>query len=112
MFNDYPFLGKYDSETEKSTVQNDLCYQNQFGIYFPRHDQTTTAAPAPQPAAPAPQPAAPAPQPAADPPEMPDINIPTPGSDWSRFCMETKYRTYTILQQMIDFAYIGEWPNE
>ena len=93
LFNDYPFLGKYDSETEKSTIQKDLCYQNQFGIYFHSHDQTTTAAPAPDLA--------------AD-PEMPDINLPTPGSDWFRFCIETKYRTYSILQQMIDFAFIGE----
>ena len=35
------------------------------------------------------------------------FDTPSTGSDWQSDCMESKYKTFVTLQQMIDFSYIG-----
>jgi hypothetical protein len=37
------------------------------------------------------------------------LDVPSTGSIWNSFCMETKYRTFVTLQQMLEFAFIGEF---
>ena len=77
-----PFAGGYRSETDD--IHH--CYINQFGIYFGENNQT---------------------QKDDDDDDDSPINMPSPGTNWLRSCMEAKYRTFVTLQQMIEFAFIG-----